>query len=85
MHVGDLNLHTKFNAQTTKTYAIPKLTNGSLLSVGQFCDQDCKVIFEKTKYSVEHNNQMLLTGPRNFNDDLWDIPLLPKNTHTQDR
>ena len=44
-HEGYLNLHTKLKPQMSKTYVLPQLTNESLFSIDQFCDQDCAIIF----------------------------------------
>ena len=54
------------------------LTNSSLLSIGQLCDDDCIAVFIKLKLCVYKQGKIILTGTRNWTDDLWDI-IIPQN------
>ena len=49
------------------------LTNSSLLSIGQFCDDNCIAVFSKFKLCVYKKGKLILTGTRNWTDGLWDI------------
>ena len=50
--------------------------NHSLISLGQLCDDDCKVILTKKKLIAYKNNQKILEGVRSTSGDkLWDIPI----------
>lgn len=60
--------------QATKTYTFPHLTT-SLLSVGQLCDDNCRVCFEKRKMEVTKNGHHILEGNRNPTDGLWDVDI----------
>ena len=51
------------------------LSNESLLSVGQFCNNNCIAIFTKHKMHILKNNKIILQGHRNFNDGLWDVQI----------
>ena len=53
----------------------PHLTNESLLSMGQFCDDDCIAVFTKTNVYVIKDNDLVLHGRHNFKDRLWDVRL----------
>jgi len=71
---GNLKIHPKLSAHASRALIVPKLTNESLLSVGQFCDDGCHVHFSKNNVHVLKNKQIVLQGRRNNKDGLWDIP-----------
>jgi hypothetical protein len=50
-----------------------------LLSMGQFCDVGCKATFDAEKVVITRNDQIILTGQRDFNG-LWTIPI-PRPIH----
>ena len=58
------------------------LHSASLLSVGQLCDDNCLVLFDKQHVRIFKNNQEILKGDRNHRDKLWDINITKKPTHT---
>ena len=49
------------------------LSNSSLLSIGQLCDDNCIAVFSKLKLKIYKNEKLLLTGIRNWTDGLWDV------------
>jgi hypothetical protein len=51
------------------------MTNSSLISIGQLCDDDCVAILDKRRLQVFKNSKCILMGPRNKTDGLWDIVL----------
>ena len=53
------------------------LHSASLLSVGQLCDDDCLVLFDKEFMRVFKHNKEILRGHRNFRDRLWDVNINP--------
>ena len=53
---------------------IPHITNTSLLSIGQLCNDDCIALFHKKFLHIYKNNKLILRGNRNQLDGLWDIP-----------
>jgi len=52
----------------------PDLNSESLLSIGQLCDHNCAAIFDKHFLHVFKDDKRILTGYRNQNDRLWDVP-----------
>ena len=72
-HKGTCPLHDNLSTTAKEALVFPHLTNESLISVGQLCDDDCEVIFNKTKVNVSKNKKVILQGTRNKNDGLWDI------------
>ena len=80
---GHLPLSTSSTAN--KALVFPHLTNSSLLSVGQLCDDDCVAIFDKHAMHIYKNAQIILSGNRNKTDGLWDVafpnqPRISENT-----
>ena len=76
---GHLPFHG-FSNSATKATIFPGLTNESLLSIGQFCDDNCIAIFTKQNVYIMKNEKILLQGKRNNTDGLWDIAL-PLESH----
>ena len=76
---GNLNLHKNLPYEASRAYILPNLLNESLLSVGQSCDYNCTVLFDKYFCDIRHKNKLILKGKRNFNDGLYDVPLTSHN------
>ena len=68
-------MHHVLSKIATSANVIKGLTNTSLISIGQLCDDNCTAIFEKTNLRVYKNNILVVSGIRNFKDGLWDIVL----------
>jgi hypothetical protein len=82
------------NIETTKRATIPlaptlspqakighifdNLKSGSLISIGQLCDDDCVALFTKYNVNIFKNGQVIITGERNDTNGLWTVPLAPK-------
>ena len=62
--------------QAKTSFIFPGLSNESLLSVGQFCNNNCIAIFTKHKMYILKENKIILQGHRNFNDGLWDVQFI---------
>ena len=58
----------------------PQLTSASLLSIAQLCDAGCKAVFDKDTVKIIKDGKILLTGYRNFINNLWEITLGSKKT-----
>ena len=58
----------------------PGLANESLLSIGQFFDDDCIAIFTKANIYIIKNNDIVVHGYRNKIDGLWDVSLPTPST-----
>ena len=52
--------------------------------MGQLCDDNCTVTFDKHKIKIFKNNNLLLQGFRSQNGDgLWDLPIPRPPPHSQ--
>ena len=63
------------SSKATSAAVFENLHSASLLSVGQLCDDDCQVTFDKKHMNVYKDNKNILTGTQNKNDGLWDVQL----------
>ena len=68
--------------QASKALVYPGLQNESLLSIGQFCDDNCNALFTKTNVYIIKNDEIIIVGHRNQTDGLWDIQLPMKNNQS---
>ena len=82
-HTGYLPIHKEITHKGSEVLIFPHLTNESLISVGQLCDDGCIVFFTKNDFAVLKNNRLLFKGLRNKQDGLWDFnsTSLPKTPH----
>ena len=71
---GDLPLK-KLNKKATTVQVFKNLTSSSLLSVGQLCDDGCKVNFDDGHMIVSKDKSIILQGTRNKRDGLYDVTL----------
>ena len=82
-HSGLLPLHHSLSTTAKTAHVLDGMTNSSLISIGQLCDDDCVAILDKRRLQVFKNNKRILMGPRNKTDGLWDIVLpLPTTSAT---
>ena len=82
-HSGLLPLHHSFSKTAKTAHVLDGMTNSSLISIGQLCNDDCVAILDKRRLQVFKNNKCILMGPRNKTDSLWDIVLpLPTTSVT---
>ena len=72
---GHILLHNDLSQKAQKAYSFPQLTNESLISVGQLCDDNCKVLFDKSSVKVIKNNKTILSGSRSCKDKLYDLKI----------
>ena len=52
-HKGNLILHNQLSQSSRQAFVYPKLTNESLLSIGQLCDDNCLAIFQNITYMLK--------------------------------
>jgi hypothetical protein len=86
-HSGQLPFHSCLSQSTKKAHFLDGITNSSLISIGQLCDDNCIAILYKHKIEVYKNKTRVLTGTRNTTDGLWDIPIpsmLSPTVHSAD-
>ena len=73
-HQATLLLLNTISKSAQHCYVFDDLKIGSLISLGQLCDDDCIAIFSKYTLNVVKNDKLLITGRRTDNG-LWEIPL----------
>ncbi len=56
--------------------------HSSLISIGQFCDADCTVNFNKHNMNVIKGDKIILTGQRNMSNKLWNIDTSNNNCNS---
>ena len=68
-------MHKKLSSKSQEALIFPNLTNESLISVGQLCDDNCEVVFDKNKVNVIKNEEIIIQGTRNKSDGLYDLQI----------
>ena len=76
-HQGQLQFNDCLSDTAKTAYVLPGMTNESLISIGQLCDDDCIAIFSKNDLNIFKNKKLVLQGKRNKTDGLWDVPSTP--------
>jgi hypothetical protein len=70
------------NAAASKAHVSPEMTNHSLLSVGQLCDEGYIVTFKRASVTIcDSEKSQILNSPRDLNTGLWRINLKQPNNH----
>ena len=72
---GNVPLSTHLSKAAQSAMILPTLKSASLISMGQLCDDGCKVVLDKSDLAVVNQNNVILRGKRNKTDGLWDIPI----------
>ena len=75
-----LQLSDSLSPQATTAHIFDDLKSGSLLSIGQLCDDDCIALFTKYNVHIYKNGQIIIDGKRDSRNGLWTIPLAPQAT-----
>ena len=78
-----LQLSSKLSSKSQSTHVFKDITTGSLISMGQLCDDDCVVIFTKSDVNILKHNKVIITVLRDCTNGLWNIPLGPFPPTTQ--
>jgi hypothetical protein len=74
-HTGLLPLNSSLSTTAQIAHILDGMTNSSLISIGQLCDDDCVAVLDKRKLQIFKRNACMLSGTRNKIDGLWDIAL----------
>ena len=69
-----LPLSNELNEKARVAYSFDNFKCGSLISIGQLCDDDCVAIFTKYDVQIIGRNEILIRGKQTDNV-LWNIPL----------
>ena len=80
---GELTANTRINVPmaselsevATQGHIMTSLQTGTLISIGQLCDNDCVAIFSKYNCKIVKNGKIIIEGPRTPHNRLWSIPL----------
>jgi hypothetical protein len=56
-HLGHLPLHPSLSTKAKTAHALDGMTNSSLVSLGQLCDDDCVAVLDKRQLQVCKNNK----------------------------
>ena len=59
--VGNLPI-PELSAAATTTAIFPALTNSSLISIGQLCDDECTALLNKKEMKIIKNNKVIIQG-----------------------
>jgi hypothetical protein len=80
-HTDELDI-PELNAAASKAHVFPGMTNHSLISVGQLCNEGYIVTFKQAAVTIcDPENSQILNGPRELNTSLWRINLKQPNSH----
>ena len=77
-HSVKIPLAPELYNSTRSGHILDNQRTGSLISIGQLCDNDCAAIFKK--YNVLKNGNIIIKTHRNKTNGLWNIPLAPQST-----
>ena len=72
-HEGTINIKSNLTPEASQVLVFPNLTNESLVSIGQLCDDGCIVLFTKKYAYICKEKKLVATGYRNPFDGLWDL------------
>ena len=67
---GSLPLSTKLGIKAQQASILPCLKSSSLISLGQLCDDDCKILLDKKSLFVVKDKELIMEGYRNIHDSL---------------
>jgi hypothetical protein len=76
-HICNLLL-TDLPHQTRQARILPGLVHNSLISVGQFCDNECSVTFTQEQVTVSRNGKDVMYGYQDPKSRLWRVDLKQK-------
>ena len=83
IHQGMLPLPNVLSDAAKTVQVLPNLSNSSLLSIGQLCDNNCWGLFNKKDLLFFKKKKLILCGKRNFMDGLWDVRITAHNPPTK--
>ena len=66
--------HPKLSKKATTAHVFKNIQK-SLISISKFCDDGCKCTFSAEKLEIHKNDELIMTGHRNEQTGLWEIPL----------
>ena len=73
---GQLPLSSHLSPAAQQAFVLDDLTTGTLVSLGQLCDDNCIALFTKYNVHIIKNDQVIIQGKREANG-LWLVPIDP--------
>ena len=77
-HTGNVPLFPTLSQQAQQGNILNSLSTESLISISQLCNNDCIAIFTKYYIQIIKDNNIIITGTINDQNDLWNIMLTPR-------
>jgi hypothetical protein len=71
-------LATELSDDAKIRHLFNNLQSGTLISLGQLCNDECVALFTKYDVKIYKHGQVIIVGKRNPTNGLWNIPLPPK-------
>ena len=72
---AQLPLRSNFSKEAKSAMIFPGLESASLVSLGQLADDNCDIVLTNNQLLTIKDKKIILTGTRNKNDCLLDIPI----------
>jgi hypothetical protein len=79
-HTAMINLAPQLPSTAQTAHVLPGLSTGTLISIGQLCDNDCAAIFSKYHFHIIKDGSLIIKGPRNKSYGLWTVPIAPTSS-----
>ena len=67
---GILSISKYLSKKVQQAIVLPQLLSSSLISLGQLCDNDCKVELDESNLKVFKEKKFIIKGYRNQRDKL---------------
>ena len=75
---AQLPLHSFRSKEAKSAMILPGLKSALLISLGQLANDNCAIVLTNNQLLAIKNKKIILTGTRNKNDGLRDIPIYNK-------
>ena len=72
---GILPISNHLSKKVQQAIVLPQLSSSLLISLGQLCDDDCKVELNRSNLKVFKEKKLVMKGCRNYKDGLWNISI----------
>jgi hypothetical protein len=73
-------LAKELSSAATTGHIFPNLQSGSLVSIGQLCDDNCVALFAKSDMAIYKDGAIIIRGKRDATNGLWSMPLDPSTS-----
>ena len=70
-------MSNKLYSKAQSAYVFNNTTTGSLISMGQLCDDYCITIFTKFDVKILKHNHVIITGLHDLTNGLCNTPMEP--------